>query len=61
MVKEVCAEATKDLDEVFQKYYDPFVTNGKVVCLSACNSAHSTPKTCMNHGTCGVSKQGPSC
>lgn len=61
MVKEVCAEATKNLDEVFQKYYEPVLVDGKVTCVTACHGAHPQPKSCMNEGTCGVSRQGPSC
>lgn len=61
MIKEVCTEATKDLGEVFQKHYEPFVVDGKVTCLTACHSNHPKPRMCMNDGTCGVTEQGPSC
>lgn len=61
MIKEVCTEATEGLGEDFQKYYEAAEVDAKVTCVTACHRAHSIPKTCKNDGTCGVTKQGPSC
>ncbi|XP_056124631.1 mucin-3A [Rhinichthys klamathensis goyatoka] len=59
--KELCAEATKNLTEDFQKYYVGVMSGGKVTCVTSCNNNHPQPKTCMNSGTCAVAKQGPTC
>ncbi|XP_045920927.1 mucin-3A [Micropterus dolomieu] len=44
------------------EFYEPVSVEGKIICVTACNSQHSHHKKCYNKGICNVfSSTGPYC
>ncbi|KAM9400421.1 uncharacterized protein ACWYII_030344 [Salvelinus alpinus] len=55
--KAVC-QKTINLD--FAKYFEPYIKDGKLLCLTACDPRHNNTKNC-NSGICEVTRAGLSC
>lgn len=50
------------VENVIAEYYEPVLVDGKISCVTVCDSLHSRPKMCYSKGHCRVYRDtGPVC